>query len=338
MPMLTVRYDLRVPPDLAPAPRADYYSACLDQVEWADRVGFDSVVLSEHHGVGDGYLPSPLTMAGAVAGRTRRIAINVAALLVPLYDPVRLAEDIAVLDHASGGRASFVVGLGYRPDEFDMLGRPFEGRGRRTEELVGVMRRCWAGEAFEHEGRPVRVTPEPLTEPHPVLLMGGSTEVAARRAARLRMPFMPALGDPELERVYLEECERVGYETPFTFLPSPLGFVHVTDDPERAWEQIGPHALHDARTYASWQRPGMRSAVTVEGESVKDVRASGVYRVVTPDECVELAEELGDSGSLVFHPLMGGIPPELARESLELFEAKVLPRIRPDAGASGGAA
>jgi len=102
----------------------------------------------------------------------------------------------------------------------------------------------------------------------------------------------------------------------------------IAEDPEAAWAKIGPHALHEANVYESWQTPGQRSAVDVHAKDVDEVRKSGVYRVVTPDECVELASELGDFGTLVLHPLMGGIPPDVAWESLELFERKVLPRLR----------
>ena len=102
MAILCLRFDLRAPEFGAPA--GDLYRACLDMAEWRDENGLDMVVLSEHHGAEDGYLPAPLTMAAAVAGRTRRIGINIAALLVPLYDPTRLAEQLAVLDLASGGR------------------------------------------------------------------------------------------------------------------------------------------------------------------------------------------------------------------------------------------
>jgi alkanesulfonate monooxygenase SsuD/methylene tetrahydromethanopterin reductase-like flavin-dependent oxidoreductase (luciferase family) len=178
----------------------------------------------------------------------------------------------------------------------------------------------------------VRVMPRPATQPHPLLLMGGSTELAARRAARLHLPFMPAIGDPELGEIYRAACEEAGFEGGFVILPRPLGFVHVTDDPERAWAEIGPHALYDAQTYASWQTPGQRSAVHVEADDLEALKQTGVYRVVTPDQCVALAEELGDAGSLLFHPLMGGMRPDLGWESLELFAAKVLPRLRPGPG------
>ena len=85
-------------------------------------MGSDLVVLSDNHGTDDGFCPSPLVVAAAMAGRTSSIGINVAALLVPLHDPLRLAEDIAVLDLLCGGRVSIVAGLGYRPEEYEMLG------------------------------------------------------------------------------------------------------------------------------------------------------------------------------------------------------------------------
>src|SRR5215472_10130189 len=117
MTTIGIRYDLRVPP-FAKTTHAELYAACLDQCAWADEHGFDFVALSEHHGVEDGYLPAPITLAAAIAGRARRIPISIAAVLVPLHDPVRLAEELAVLALASGGRVSVVAGLGYRHDEF----------------------------------------------------------------------------------------------------------------------------------------------------------------------------------------------------------------------------
>lgn len=328
MAMLGLRFDLRVP-DFAPTTHAAQYAAALDMAAWADELGFDFIVLSEHHGAPDGYLPAPFTLAAALAGRTKKIGINVAAALVPLHDPIRLAEQLAVADLASGGRISFVAGIGYRVEEFEMAGVDRTRRGALLEEYVGVMRRAWTGEPFEWQGRTVVVTPRPFTQPHPTMMIGGSTEIAARRAARLGLGFFPAIGDPKLTEVYREECAKQGFEGGFAFQPSGPGFVHVAEDPDAAWAKIGPHALFDAQTYESWQQGPQRSAVEVKGaQAWEDVRRSGVYRVVTPDECVALAEELGPFGGLLLHPLMGGIPPELGWESLELFASKVLPRLR----------
>src|SRR6266513_5043746 len=182
MAMLGLRYDLRAP-SWGSATHAEMYAACLDQARWGDERGIDFVVLSEHHGAEDGYIPAPVTMAAAVAGRTRRIGIHIAAILVPLHDPVRLAEELAVLDLASGGRVSFVAGVGYRYEEFEMAGVDRKERGKLLEEYVDVLRKAWTGEPFEWRGRTIRVTPRPASPP--MILMGGSTESAARRAARL---------------------------------------------------------------------------------------------------------------------------------------------------------
>ncbi|TML39652.1 MAG: LLM class flavin-dependent oxidoreductase [Actinobacteria bacterium] len=326
MAMLTLRFDLRTPPFATTSPAAQY-AACLDMCEWADERGFTSAVISEHHGIDDGYLPAPLVLAGAILGRTRRLMVNVAAVLVPLHDPVRLAEQVAVLDLASGGRFSMVAGMGYRPEEFDMAGVDYRSRARLLEEHLDVMRRAWTGEPFEWQGRTCLVTPAPATRPHPPVLVGGSTEQAARRAARLRLPFMPAIGDPALAETYREACAEEGFQEGWVLLPAGPGFVHVTEDPERDWERIAPFALHEATTYAQWQTPGQRSQVHTEATTADELRKSGVYAVVTPDECVEMASAMGPGGNLLFHPLMGGMPPALGWESLELLAAKVLPRL-----------
>src|SRR5262249_59159827 len=105
----------------------------------------------------EGSSAARVMMAAAVAGRRRRIGINIAAILVPLHDPVRLAEELAVLDLASGGRVSFVAGVGYRHEEFEMAGVDRKQRGKLLEEYVDVMRKAWAGEPFEWRGRTVQV-------------------------------------------------------------------------------------------------------------------------------------------------------------------------------------
>ncbi len=320
--MVGLRFDLRVP-SFARTTHAAQYAACLDMCGWADAQGFDVVAISEHHGVDDGYMSSPVTLAAAIAARTTRLGINVAAVLVPLHDPIRMAEQLATASLIAGGRLSFVAGMGYRPEEFAMADVDRTKRGKLFDEYVGVMQQAWTGEPFTWRGREVRVTPAPAAPP--LILIGGSTAKAARRAARLRCGFFPAVGDPELARVYHEACAAEGFDAGFVALPGGPGFVHVTRDPERDWKRIAPHALYDARTYHEWQPAGQRSEVDVAARTEDDVRRSGVYRVVTPEECVAIAEE---HGRILLHPLMGGIEPELGWESLRLFADEVLPRLR----------
>ena len=324
MVAIGLRYDLRHRPgdDVAAL-----YRACVDQCAWGDSHGVDYVVISEHHGAEDGFLPAPLVLAGAIAGCTRRLMVTVAALLLPLHDPVRVAEQMVVADLVSGGRVSLVVGAGYRPEEFEMAGVERSARGRLVEEYVGVLRSAWSGEAFTWRGRTITVTPRPVSVPHPPLLIGGSSAAAARRAGRLGLGFFPAIGDPALVDTYRDACAASGHEPGLVALPSGPGFVHVSDDPERDWQRLAPYLLHDATTYAGWQTPDVRSAVHVDADDLDGIRRSGVYRVVTPDECVTLADELGPAGSLILHPLLSGMPPELGWASLELFDAKVAPRL-----------
>lgn len=322
MAMVGIRFDLRVPP-MSTATHADQYAACLDMCEWADGLGLDIVVLSEHHGVDDGYMSAPLTLAAAIAGRTKNIRINVAALLAPLHDPIRLAEQLATLDLVSNSRVSLVAGLGYRQEEFDMAGVDRKQRGKLLDECVQVLRQAWTGEPFAWRGRTVRVTPKPKSPP--MVLIGGSTEKAAKRAARLRAGFFPAIGDPKLAALYEEECKKNDFSGGFVALPGGPGFVHVSNDPQADWERIGPHALYDAQTYHAWQTHDQRSQVHVDATTIDDVKKSGVYEVVTPDQCVALAEQ---QGRIILHPLMGGLSPDLAWAGLRLFEKEVLPRIR----------
>jgi alkanesulfonate monooxygenase SsuD/methylene tetrahydromethanopterin reductase-like flavin-dependent oxidoreductase (luciferase family) len=229
-----------------------------------------------------------------------------------------------VLDLLSAGRVSIVAGLGYRHEEFEMFGVDRRRRGKILEEHVEVMLRAWSGESFEWEGRPVAVTPPPLTRPHPMVMIGGSTEIAARRAARLRLPLFPAIGDPELVAFYEDECAKQGFDDGFVMLPQGSSFTWVADDVDAAWEAIGPHILHEVRVYDAWQTPGQRSQVHVEATTIDEVRASGAYAVVTPEQCVALARE---QGTLVFHPLIGGVDPALAWEMLRLLDAEVLPEL-----------
>jgi alkanesulfonate monooxygenase SsuD/methylene tetrahydromethanopterin reductase-like flavin-dependent oxidoreductase (luciferase family) len=256
-----------------------------------------------------------------------RIRFTVA--VAPLYHPLRLAEDVAVLDLASGGRVELVLGAGYRRVEYEMLGLPFETRGKQLEEHIGILTQAWTGEPFELDGRTVRVTPRPVQRPRPPLLLGGSSPASARRAARLADGYLPV--GPELWNLYRSTCEELGRDPgPPPIRSNSPGFLYVTDDPEAGWRDIAPFALHETNSYASWlheeERAGRRLYDAVD--DVAALRLTGMYRVVTPDECIALARDVDD---LSFHALMGGLTPELSWASLELFAARVLPALQGDA-------
>ena len=319
-PRLALRYDLRAP-DFG-ASTSQLYGAALEQASWADNHGFAAVSLSEHHSSDDGYCPSPVVMAAAVAARTTHVRISITALVLPLYDPVRLAEDLAVLDIISEGRLDLVMGAGYRSVEMQMFGHTLDDRVRLLEEGISFLRSAWTGEAFEYDGRTIRIRPTPLQPGGPPLKLAGSTPGAARRAARIADGFVPV--DASLWTVYTHECAQLDRDPG----PTPSGggplFVHVTHDPERDWAAIAPHALHETNSYAGWlaELDGARPYSPMD--DADQLRASGLYAVLTPDECVAL---IGQQGGLTLHPLMGGLSPDLAWSSLEMIAAEVLPRL-----------
>jgi len=320
-----LRFDMRAP-EFSPASAAELYAAALEMGTWAEEHGFAALTLSEHHGVDDGYLPSPLPMAGLLAGRTRRIPISVVALLAPLYEPLKLAEDLAVLDIASRGRIAICAGMGYRPEEYAMFGRDFAKRGALLDEVLEFLIRAWPGEPFDHHGTRVQLTPKPITQPLPPVRVGGQSKAGARRAARLGLPFQPATSDPAILGLHREECEKRGID-PVVLPPGTGEMIFVADDPERSWEEIGPHLLYEAMSYSGWQPANQRSAVHSDAKTIDALRKEGKYLILTPDECVARADAQGPHCAFVLYPLCGGIPPDLAWQSLELYANRVLPNI-----------
>ena len=182
MSLFGMRFDMRTP-GFAPGTGTERYRAAVDMAAWADRVGFLIVVLSEHHGSSDGYLPSPIPMAAAMAARTENIRFMLSAMIAPFHDPLRLAEDLAVVDLLSGGRIDLVLANGYVQNEFDMFDVPIGERARRTTETLQTLKAAWTGEPFDHRGRMVQVLPMPAQPGGPRISLGGSVEAAARRAA-----------------------------------------------------------------------------------------------------------------------------------------------------------
>jgi alkanesulfonate monooxygenase SsuD/methylene tetrahydromethanopterin reductase-like flavin-dependent oxidoreductase (luciferase family) len=207
MAISVLRFDLRAPARFGAKP-AELHAAALELAAFADERGFDSISLSEHHGVDDGFMPSPLLVAAAMASRTQRIHFSISALLAPLYDPVKLAEDLVVLDLLSRGRVTTTLGMGYRREEYAMFGRAYERRGALLDEWIEVLLRAWRGERFEWQGRSVQVTPSSHTQPHPPIFVGGQSRRGALRAARFGLGYQPASNDREMEQVYVDACQR----------------------------------------------------------------------------------------------------------------------------------
>jgi alkanesulfonate monooxygenase SsuD/methylene tetrahydromethanopterin reductase-like flavin-dependent oxidoreductase (luciferase family) len=321
--LFAMRFDFRNP-EAGGTSAAERYEAALEMAEWADRLGCVSIVVSEHHGSPDGYLPSPIPMIAAMAARTTDVRLGVAALIAPFYDPIRLSEDLVVLDHLSKGRINLVVAGGYVREEFEMYGVPMSERGARVTEVVETLRAAFSGEPFEYRGRTVCVTPAPYRTGGPGIILGGSSEAAARRAARIADGFLPSV--PEVWAFYADELSRLGRPDPG---PCPVGAnrsVALAKDPDEGWEQMAPFFLHEMNAYGEWLSHGGNGPYRVV-EDVDELRATGQYAVMTPEAYVtEL--KAGRVPFTMLHPLCGGMPIELGWSSLRLFETEVLPALR----------
>jgi hypothetical protein len=307
-----------------PSERAQRYRAAIDMAAYVDQVGFSHINLEEHHLAANGWLPSPLTMAAAIAARTENAAISIGALLVSLYDPVRLAEDIAVVDLLSNGRLTFIAGLGYRDIEFHALNKPWQERGAWMDHVIDTLLKAWSGETFEYNGREIRVTPVPKSQPHPFFLMGGMSRAAAKRAARFGIPFSPPTPMPELETYYYEQLKVFG-KTGFVYTPpADFSILFIDNDPERAWQEIGPYFLNEVREYSSWKQEGLLRPLEFESASIDALRASKRYEILTPAQCRARHEERGGKFMATLHPLVGGVPLDRAWQCLRLYVDAVL--------------
>ncbi len=306
-----------------PALRSQRYRAAIDMADYADKQGFAYINVEEHHCAQNGWLPSPLTMASAIAARTEKAGIGIMALLVSLYDPVRLAEDIAVVDLLSQGRLSFIAGLGYREIEFHALDKPFASRGAWMDHVLDTLLKAWGDEPFEYRGEMINVTPKPYSRPHPMFLVGGMSKVAARRAAHFGLPFSPPAYDGELEAYYYEQLKAHGKNGFMVAPPADFSLWFIDEDPDRAWAEIGHHFLNEVQEYNGWKRAGLARPMEMPSASVEEIRASGRYEILTPSECRERRSAQPEMNS-VLHPLVGGMPLDRAWKCMKLYAEQVL--------------
>lgn len=294
------------------APHGERYRAALDMADYADARGVTAVSCEEHHLAATGWLPSPLVMAAALAARTRIARISVNALLITLYDPIRLAEDIAVVDNVANGRFSFVAGMGYRPDEYHAVGRSWQNRAQLMDFCIETLLKAWGDEPFEYDGRTVDVTPKPQTKPHPFFLIGGMSRAAARRAARFGLPFSPPMPMPEIEAYYAEELVR-NNQTGFVYRPeNGSSTVLLTNDPDAVKEAHGEHMAAEAGEYRAWHRAGVD-------------RPDNISELLTVDQLI--AQIRSGRTEVVMNPLVGGLPLNVGWASVRLLCDEVLPQL-----------
>jgi alkanesulfonate monooxygenase SsuD/methylene tetrahydromethanopterin reductase-like flavin-dependent oxidoreductase (luciferase family) len=298
-----------------PRTQSRLLSAALELTQWGESRGITSVSVDEHHATGHGWSCNPIMAASMFLARTSTLIASVDCALGPLWNPVRLAEDIALVDNMSRGRLYTTVGLGYREIEYDSLGVDFGRRGELMDDLVTRMLAIWADIGT-------------WTRPRPPLFIGGGVRATARRAAHFGLPLSLVDYLPDVADHYRELCAQKGI-TPAVLMPGPVnrGMIYLHEDPEQAWAELGEHILWEAVTYGGWS-VRQRSLMHLPGVSTLDeVKASGRYRILTPEALIAEIRDADQYGPLVMHPLVGAMPVEAAWKSVELLTDRVLPAL-----------
>ncbi len=323
-------YDFRNPP----AWREDFeqfYASRLDQIAAAEELGFNSAWLTEHHFCDDGYTPSPLVLAAAIAARTRKMHIGTNLMLLPLHDPVRMAEDCATVSLLSGGRFDLGVGIGYRQLEFDQFGRKLSHRPSLVEEGIEIIRRSWSGKPVNFTGKrftvgDLSVTPAPVHAPK--ILLGGMAPPAIERAARIADGFLCTGGlglDTYCEALLAQDKTLAQGNV-------VLGcWAIIAEDPEAEARRIGEHILYQTNEYIKWGAFGPPENATLFDDALTAVE-NGLYELWDADTAVanlsKLVRDYPMISDIHFWAQFPGEPLESGNNRLRYIAEKVLPRLR----------
>jgi probable F420-dependent oxidoreductase len=315
------------------------YSEYLDLVRTVEDAGLDAAWVSEHHFSEDGYLPSLVPMLAAFAAVTKRIELGTGVVLAPFHDPIRLAEDFAVVDQLSGGRVICGLGIGWRDEEFRAFDIDVKTRVRRTSEIVEILRRSWTEDRFDFDGRHysyegISVTPKPARVP-PILL-GGFVDDAIRRAGRIGDGYISSRAQIDRVREAFEMAaeERVKSGREGAPIVGILQNAFVTEDPDRDWPMVRDGIGHQLGVYAGW-REGTDVAgkpLQVKPPDDETIRRTTAYG--TPAEVVDyltpLAEVLGTypEAHLVLRLHYPGMAAAPAARAIELLASDVAPALR----------
>ena len=250
------QFTLQIPPWDA-RDHAQLYADTLDLAARADEAGFDSLWLAEHHGASDGYNSALLPFLSAVAARTTRLELGAAVLLAPFHNPLRVAEDAAVVDNISGGRLNLGLGLGWAPEEYRMFGAEHKGRGKRLGEFAQVLKRAWTEDRFSFEGEhytydDIAITPKPARAGGPPIWLGGNADAALRRSARYGDGYFPPSGAgfdalPELAERMISLRRELNPGAPYRF--GAFQNVGLGEDEDDAWHSIRDGVLHVRGAY-----------------------------------------------------------------------------------------
>ena len=325
--------DFRNPPGSGKS-SAMAYAEILELFIWAETLGFGAAYIFEHHFTDDDYISSPMVAATAIAARTKHMRVGPDIAILPLYDPVRVAEDGAVLDLISNGRLDFGVGLGYRPQEYAGYGLDIRRKGARANEALQIIRSLWLGETVTFHGKHfnvegARLSPRPVQQPNPPIWVGGFSRGAARRAARYGDGYVGPLNRTVYE-MYLAELRAVGKNPARARVMGGDLWLIVAEDPDRTFATYAPHLLYWFNSYSKWFE-GTDTSPWPRLDNAEELLSKGLVNVVTPDAAVNLIKDRTAEVPVETYTMMLS-PPGIAlgavQTSLELFAKKVMPHFK----------
>ena len=325
-------YDFRNTPESG-MDMPSLYAAILDQVVMLDGLGLDLVWFTEHHFLDDGYLPSWVPMAGAIAARTKRVRMSSDVCLLPFNHPVRLAEDLAVLDNISNGRIEIGVGMGYAPHEFRGFGLPVSRRVSLTDEGIEVLRHCFTGEKFSFHGKrydfdDVVIRPRYVQPGGPPLWIAAMSEAGAQRAARYDSNFLPQGARSMVLDPWRATLKASG-RNPDSYRVGIIRSCLVTDDAERDWPAVRAAERYRGQVYRSFNKD--ESAAGGVSGNTREASIPQTWVVGNVEHCVkELTSFVREYGitDLVTWAVPPGMRPEQMNGSLERFVRDVAPRVK----------
>ena len=307
----------------------DVYSATVEQAVLADKLGFDHLWFSEHHFLEDGYLPAFQPLAGAIAARTTQIRISNDIALLPLYHPVRLAEELAVLDHISNGRMEFGIGMGYVPKEFEAFGVPLKNRVSMTDEAIEILRLAWKDEPFSFKGKRyelsnINVYPKPVQPLGPPLWIAAMKEPGALRAARFETNLLPQGRREDVLDPWRNELKAQGKD-PNDYRVGIIRSVYVTDDKERDWPVIREAERFRMGVYNTFMAETPDEYGWGSGDGIPQNVIIG-----TPSEVIGQLKAFIDAYGITDIATSGlppGIDPEFMAANLERLAREVIPEL-----------
>jgi len=314
-----------------------YYKESLEEVTRAEALGFDSVWMEEHHSVANHYWPSPLTVLAGFATRTSRVTLGTDIAVGAFHHPVRLAEDVAMLDVMSGGRVTLGVAIGYKPDEFALYGVPLEKRGARFEEQVAVMKGLWTGERVSFKGAYYtvegRLEPAPVQKPHPPLWIGGWGDITLRRAATLADNWIPG-PTADLARLlqgkrrFLANRAAAGRTQAITEWPLTRDVIIADTDLEaRALAEAHIMVAYRREYAGGWRHPFIDASIATDLDKLMEDR----FIIGGPDQCIAKIRRFVEAYGmthLICRTFFPGMPHAHIMRELELLAKEVMPAFR----------